>query len=661
MRNRILACLGLLLAANPAARAQSVEYGTLEQLFGEPVTASATGQPQRASDAPANLTIITADEITRSGAETIPDVLRFVAGLDVRSYGVADSAVGIRGNNTALNPRVLVLLDGRQVLQDDYGLTVWQLIPVALQDIRQIEIIKGPNSALYGFDAVSGVINIITCDALDDHVNAARVDAGTMDALHGEAVGTARPGNAVGIRLSATGSRSDEYGPDGRTPNDRPRSGTAAVDLHARLAPRVDLLLSASIGSVDSAYYIDTGAYADAAFRANSLRGRLSADSRAGLLYLDLYRNENRTAERNQAYQDGWRQDVTVLQVGDTLQLDRSQIVRAALEYRDNAVSSGQAFRGRLGYDTLAASLMWNWQIATRLSSTLAVRVDRLDLSHDGAQFVLPGWGGLFRNALITAPSFNSGLVYKATDSDTFRFLAARAVQLPSLVDFGYVKSGGYFTIAGAPTLLPSNVLNGEIDWDHALPRLDSVLRTAGFIQYTDRTIGSPFGSGFSLLPAGQPLLAARNFGGSRETGGELVLTGQEPGGLRWTIGYALALVHDETSQDVLAGASSVAYERQTPTHSVTLSLGYTRGRFDVDVQSRWQSRFQDYALSSNGLMSEPVLVPNYVTVDARIGYRLTRNLALALVGDQLNRSNLTRSAGVQTERRGFATASLRF
>ena len=67
------------LAAAPAG-AQAIDYGAFEALFGEPVTTSATGQPQRASEAPANMTIITAEDIRRSGARDIPGLLRHVGG-----------------------------------------------------------------------------------------------------------------------------------------------------------------------------------------------------------------------------------------------------------------------------------------------------------------------------------------------------------------------------------------------------------------------------------------------------------------------------------------------------------------------------------------------------------------------------------------------------
>jgi len=93
------------------AGAQSMDYAALERLFREPVTTSATGSPQRASDVPANMEIISADDIRRSGADNIPDILQFVAGVDVRRYGVAQAEVAIRGYDQPGSPRLLVLID----------------------------------------------------------------------------------------------------------------------------------------------------------------------------------------------------------------------------------------------------------------------------------------------------------------------------------------------------------------------------------------------------------------------------------------------------------------------------------------------------------------------------------------------------------------------
>jgi outer membrane receptor for ferrienterochelin and colicins len=227
------ACAVLSVAAalsGSRARAQSVDYGALEQLFGEPITTSVTGKPQKASDVPADLVILTQDDIRRSGADNIPDILRFVTGLDVRTYGLADSEVGIRGYNQPLNPRLLVMVNGRQIYLDDYGYVAWSTIPVQLDEIRQIEVVKGPNSALFGFNAAGGVINIITVDPIKDNTNSVTVRTGTQSLASASVVGTAHFGDTAGIRLSAGGLTARDFAPAGLNDFDsidrpRPRRG----------------------------------------------------------------------------------------------------------------------------------------------------------------------------------------------------------------------------------------------------------------------------------------------------------------------------------------------------------------------------------------------------------------------------------------------------
>ena len=166
-RRKLLLTASLLVVpmiACGAAQAQAIDYDALEQLFGEPVTASATGQPQRASEAPANMIIVTAEEIRRSGARNIPDILRNVAGVDALEWTNGATDIGLRGYDKAYSARVLVLVDGRQVYADHYGFMPWNVLGVELGSIRQIEIVKGPNAALFGFNAVGGVINIVTRD-----------------------------------------------------------------------------------------------------------------------------------------------------------------------------------------------------------------------------------------------------------------------------------------------------------------------------------------------------------------------------------------------------------------------------------------------------------------------------------------------------------------
>src|SRR5471032_2184457 len=109
---RLLCTACILSVAASGAGAQSMDYGALEQLFGEPVTTSVTGSPQRISQVPAGMEIITADDIRQSGARDIPGVLRHVLGIDVLQWGNDNADIAIRGYNQALSPRLLVLIDG---------------------------------------------------------------------------------------------------------------------------------------------------------------------------------------------------------------------------------------------------------------------------------------------------------------------------------------------------------------------------------------------------------------------------------------------------------------------------------------------------------------------------------------------------------------------
>src|ERR1700761_8178388 len=127
MRKTLLSsvCTALLFAAALPAAAQTINYGQLEEIFGEPITTSATGKPQKVSEVPVNMEIITQEDIRHSGADNLPDVLQFTPGLDFRRSSFNDGEVGVRGYDQPWNPRLLVLLNGRPVYEDFYGDVVW--------------------------------------------------------------------------------------------------------------------------------------------------------------------------------------------------------------------------------------------------------------------------------------------------------------------------------------------------------------------------------------------------------------------------------------------------------------------------------------------------------------------------------------------------------
>jgi iron complex outermembrane receptor protein len=124
------------------------------------VTASRYGQSPL--DSPSTVTILTEQDIKLSGVTSLPDLLRRVVGVDVMALSAGQSDVSIRGFNHELSNKVLVLVDGRSVYLDFLGTVVWGTIGVSLEEIERIEVIRGPGSAIYGANAVTGVVNIIT-------------------------------------------------------------------------------------------------------------------------------------------------------------------------------------------------------------------------------------------------------------------------------------------------------------------------------------------------------------------------------------------------------------------------------------------------------------------------------------------------------------------
>jgi iron complex outermembrane receptor protein len=285
-----------VLYAQHAAHAQSIDYGALEQLFQEPVTTSVTGSPQRVADVPANMQIITAEDIRRSGAYDLAGVLQNVAGVDFEQWTDDQAEVSVRGYDQPYSQRVLVLINGRQVYADDYSFTPWSSLPVELDDIRQIEIVKGPASALFGFNAVAGVINIVTYNPLYDKVDSASVSAGSQQLAQACAIATLPLGAAGGVRISG-GARSNQDFPNATAPADSDLTGhinqrrDVNLDGAVRLNDSTSVRLEASTTHVEQNEVNPVYQYDFETFNTDSVKAQLSSDSDYGLLQLTAYSN----------------------------------------------------------------------------------------------------------------------------------------------------------------------------------------------------------------------------------------------------------------------------------------------------------------------------------------------------------------------------------
>jgi iron complex outermembrane receptor protein len=172
---------------------------------------SVSKKAESLSLAAAAIYVVTGDEIRRSGATTIADALRFVPGLQAARISSNWWAVTSRGFAGNFANKLLVLIDGRSVYTPFYAGVYWDAQDVLLEDIDRIEVIRGPGAALWGSNAVNGVINVITKDAAKTQGLLLRGAAGTKE----KALGAARVGLALGehaaIRVYTKYSDRDEY------------------------------------------------------------------------------------------------------------------------------------------------------------------------------------------------------------------------------------------------------------------------------------------------------------------------------------------------------------------------------------------------------------------------------------------------------------------
>lgn len=139
---------------------------SIEELLDIEVT-TVSKKSEKLINQPAAVYVITNEDIKRTGAKTIPDLLRTVPGVQVAQINSNLWAVSIRGFNDTLANKLLVLVDGRSVYSQFFSGVLWNKVDTLFEDIERIEVIRGPGGAIWGANAVNGVINIITKSAED--------------------------------------------------------------------------------------------------------------------------------------------------------------------------------------------------------------------------------------------------------------------------------------------------------------------------------------------------------------------------------------------------------------------------------------------------------------------------------------------------------------
>jgi iron complex outermembrane receptor protein len=198
----VLAVLALVVWVSPAragpaggddAPGVALTDLSLEQLMSVEVT-TVSRKGEALLGASSAVYVITGEDIRRSGLTSIPEALRMAPGVDVARVNGSTWAISVRGFNEQFATKLLVLIDGRTVYTSLFSGVFWDVQDVLLEDVDRIEVIRGPGAALWGANAVNGVINIITKDAA--RTQGALVTAGGGTEERG--FGAVRYGGALG-------------------------------------------------------------------------------------------------------------------------------------------------------------------------------------------------------------------------------------------------------------------------------------------------------------------------------------------------------------------------------------------------------------------------------------------------------------------------------
>lgn len=200
----------LMLAAGECALADELP-SEQDYLQDFPVVLSASRLLQPLSEAPNAMTVIDRETIKASGLRSIPDLFKLVPGMYVSYYNGNQPIVSYHGTTEQRARRMQVLVDGRSVYLSPEGGVEWEDIPLQLEDIERIEVIRGPAAASYGGNSTQGVISITTSDAATPQKVKVRALSGNKGAREASVFVSGELGDSVDYRLSAGGRQDNGY------------------------------------------------------------------------------------------------------------------------------------------------------------------------------------------------------------------------------------------------------------------------------------------------------------------------------------------------------------------------------------------------------------------------------------------------------------------
>jgi iron complex outermembrane recepter protein len=252
-----VACVQICSAAfflfAPSAFADEVDPFALapEQLFDATIV-SVSRSPESLWDAPAAVYAIGSQDIERAGATSVAEALRLAPGVEVAQIGAGNWAVSVRGFNSTLANKLLVLVDGREVYDPLFSGVYWDSLTTPLADIDRIEVVRGPGATMWGANAVNGIVNIITKNARDTQ---GWLASAAIDDRGGDDYSMRLGGNSrrINWRVYARWlDRPSSPASAGGDANDAWETWRTGVRIDAQLGPHSDLMVQGETYASDT-------------------------------------------------------------------------------------------------------------------------------------------------------------------------------------------------------------------------------------------------------------------------------------------------------------------------------------------------------------------------------------------------------------------------
>ena len=620
-RDRLRAALGAP-AGWASAEPEDVDLLNLsiEDLMKVEVT-TVSKRAQPLSQAPAAVTVITSEDIRRSGMTNVPDLLRMVPGLHVANIDSNTWAITARGFNSQFANKLLVMIDGRSVYTPLFSGVYWDVQDLMLEDVDRIEVVRGPGGTLWGANAVNGVINIITKDAAQTQGLLATGLGGTLDrAQAGLRYGGALSDSAH-YRAYVKYWNRDDFDDRGGVPAhdewDEARGGfrvdwqptdadrvTVQGDYYGGETSETSLLLSQSETDIEGGNAIASWTHALSEDSDVQLRAWYDRTERNG----DLLREDRDTFDVElQHHSRPFERHDVVWGAGYRLTADEI----------DN--SSGIQFEPESRTVELASAFVQDEisLIDEMLSLTLGTKVEYNDYTH---LELLPN-----ARALLTP-----------WERHSFWLAVSRAVRAPSRAENDVA-----LLVPSAPP--PPNFLqlqgDGDFDSEKVLAfelgyRAQPFTRVsfdvaAYYNVYNDLRSLEPGAPLIGFPAPGQitvPLVASNELD-ARGYGVEVSGAWNVVDSWRLDAGYTLMLLEIE-QQDSL-DPTAQGQEEDTPTHQFHL-----RSRVDLP----WHFEFDTALYWVDNVSNQDV--SDYARLDARLGWHPLPSLELSLAGQNLARHN---------------------